>query len=80
MRLKDWTSASTMATSAAPTAMPYDLLMLASSTGSSSHDRTAVTTTVPSVVAVRATTSSIVIRPVAAGACGGAPYCRSCWA
>ncbi len=54
--------------------------MLASSTGSSAQASAAVTMSVPSVLAVRMTTSSIVIRPAPAGACGGAPCCRSCCA
>lgn len=52
--------------------------MLASSTGSSAHDSAAVTTRMPSVVAVRATTSSIVIRPAVVTGAGGAP--APCWA
>ncbi len=60
-RLNAWTRDRTNAIRAAPTAMPYDRPMFASSTGSRSQDSTAVSTTVPSVVAVRTTTSSIVI-------------------
>lgn len=79
MRLNDWIIAKTNATRAAPIAMPYDLPRLASSTGSRAQESAAVSTTVPSVMAVRVTTSSIVIAPERAGACG-APYWVSCWA
>lgn len=70
MRLNDWTIASTNATMAAPTPMAYDLFRLAGSTGRRTQARVAVRMTVPSVMAVRLTTSSMVITLARVGACG----------
>src|SRR5215218_5286714 len=74
-RLKIWIRDRTAPITPAPTAMPYDFPRFASSTGRRSHDRTAVTTTVPRVIAVRETTSSMVMAPDLAGAWG--PPCAA---
>ncbi len=70
LALNDWMIAKTNATSMAPMPMPYDIPRFSGSTGSSTHERVAVTKSTPSVMAVRLTTSSMVIALVRAGACG----------
>jgi hypothetical protein len=75
--LNDCTSASTIATRPAPIAIGRDRSVIQATA--------AMTTTRPTVIPVRATTSSIVIRSVCGGAAGGAPkgcpvVCGCCWA
>jgi hypothetical protein len=67
VRLNAWIMASTKATNAAPYAIP-------GRSPSANQPMTTPSTTVPSVIAVRMTTSSIVIRPVWAGPADGRAY------
>lgn len=75
--MNEFTSDSTKPMIAAPMATPIAVPTFSLSTGSVHHAAVAATITVPSVIAVRVTTSSMVITSGRAGACG-APWMSVC--